>query len=371
MYGLSARKGYELLHRLEIKGLNDELIERVTDSDWGELSTAIVALIQSDVFKQTASQTQASAIMEENFFGIKEAVTYFGVMPSRAQVLALAQVPYSAEVLNKSRRTHVLVAVFPFYELHWRGRVMIPVFPRVLEDYLPPRDPETLMLNTLQEEREWASSWIKRAERRQGSWMEKDDEWLLATCWEEMQRKEGWLSRESFEMHQQTARNTADSIRTAQELEPWVSNWSAREDVERVRRLWKEMSNVSWHLVSKTPVPDSIGKTWEEQRRRRGKWNEVPSAYVLAYTIVAHYFLTRRRLLPTWELYEETAVHTSSVDLHGRSVNLRYSMNHHGEPHFHMWAGRDRYDFRNNGQPPLGITLARKPDLVREADNWP
>ena len=370
MHGLSARKGYELLHRLETRGLNDKLIEEITDSDWGPLSAAIVALIESDVFKQTASQAQARAIMGENFFGVKEAVEYFGAMPSRAQVLALAQVPYSEGVLTKVRNTHFLVAVFPFYELREWARVRIPVFPRVLENYLPQRDPEILMMNELEEERKSVSWWIKKAERRRGTWMEKYDERLLATHWSK-DMVMGWGCRESFERQQEMVRNTRDSIQTAMELEPWVSNWSAGENLNRVRHLWKEMSSVSWHLVCKTPVPNSIGKTWEEQRRHLGRTNKLPSAYVLAYTIVARYVTTRRRGLPTWKLFEETAVRTSSVDLHGMRVNLRYSMDHHGEPYLHIWAGRDRYDFHNNGQPPLGITLARKPDLVGEAGNWP
>lgn len=64
---------------------------------------------------------KAREIMGANFFGIEEAIKYFGVNPSKQQIATLAEVPFSEEVLRSCKDTHILVAVFPLSILDIRG----------------------------------------------------------------------------------------------------------------------------------------------------------------------------------------------------------------------------------------------------------
>lgn len=69
------------------------------------------------------SHAQARAIMGVNFFGIEEAMKHFGVNPSRRQLAAFAEVPFSEETLTECKDTHILVAVFPLSIVELRGKV--------------------------------------------------------------------------------------------------------------------------------------------------------------------------------------------------------------------------------------------------------
>ncbi len=55
----------------------------------------------------------ARDIMGKNFFGIEEAMKYFKIKPTEAQLAALAHIPFTAETLEVCKHTHVLVSVFP------------------------------------------------------------------------------------------------------------------------------------------------------------------------------------------------------------------------------------------------------------------
>lgn len=68
-----------------------------------------------EICEVTTNQQQrlAREIMGKNFFGIEEAVKHFGVSPSRKQLDYLAEIPWSEEVLEFHKDTHILVAVFP------------------------------------------------------------------------------------------------------------------------------------------------------------------------------------------------------------------------------------------------------------------
>lgn len=63
--------------------------------------------------KLTDSQQAAKAIMGTNFFGTQEAAQHFGALWTQAQFDALATVPYSTEILEECKNTHVLVAGYP------------------------------------------------------------------------------------------------------------------------------------------------------------------------------------------------------------------------------------------------------------------
>lgn len=61
----------------------------------------------------TRSQVRARGIMRKNFFGVEEAVSCFGLAPSKFQLESLAEIPFDEQLLERSRDDHLLVAVFP------------------------------------------------------------------------------------------------------------------------------------------------------------------------------------------------------------------------------------------------------------------
>jgi hypothetical protein len=79
-------------------------------------------------FQLSTSQKEARRIMGRNFFGIEEAIKFFGVKPSKKEIAHLAEIPWSEEVLAKCADTHVLVAVFQLSILDIRGKVDKPIF---------------------------------------------------------------------------------------------------------------------------------------------------------------------------------------------------------------------------------------------------
>ena len=75
------------------------------------------------IYKPTRNQITARKIMgNKNFLGIREIVRYFGVIPSRAQILTLAKIPFSEETLNECKGTHILCAGFPMTILKIRAK---------------------------------------------------------------------------------------------------------------------------------------------------------------------------------------------------------------------------------------------------------
>jgi hypothetical protein len=71
---------------------------------------------------------RARNIMGKNFFGIEEAIKFFGVKPSKKDLVHLAEIPWSEEVLTSCKNTHVLVAVFQLSILDIRGKVDKSIF---------------------------------------------------------------------------------------------------------------------------------------------------------------------------------------------------------------------------------------------------
>jgi hypothetical protein len=78
----------------------------------------------------------------------------------------------------------------------------------------------------------------------------------------------------------------------------------------------KDCGEIDWHLVRKTPVPNSTYKFWSEQQNLLTKNEETPKAQVMTYTIIGHYLSTDERL------FQNVYVWTSDVDSDGDHVNL-------------------------------------------------
>jgi len=125
---ISVHNEHEFLLKLEKAGLIDELAQKVIDSKGNDLATKVVRLIENGGFEPSTSQKRAQQIMGRNFFGIEEAIKHYGVNPSRAQTAALTEVPFTEEVLESCKDTHVLVAVFPMSILDIRGKVEHKLF---------------------------------------------------------------------------------------------------------------------------------------------------------------------------------------------------------------------------------------------------
>ena len=120
---LSVHKEHEVLLKLEAVGFTDELAQRVIDSKGNDLAVKVVRLIRNGGFEPTTSQKRAREIMGRNMFGIEEAIQHFGVNPSRQQLDALSEVPFTEAILEECKDTHVLVAVFPLSIFEIRGKV--------------------------------------------------------------------------------------------------------------------------------------------------------------------------------------------------------------------------------------------------------
>ncbi|MEX0930120.1 MAG: hypothetical protein WDZ79_00410 [Candidatus Paceibacterota bacterium] len=74
-------------------------------------------------FQPSISQRRAREIMGRDCFGIEEAVKYFGVNPTEAQLAALAKAPFSEAILESVKGGFILVAVFPMSILDIRDKV--------------------------------------------------------------------------------------------------------------------------------------------------------------------------------------------------------------------------------------------------------
>jgi len=217
---LSVHQEHEVLLKLETAGLTDELAQRVIDSKGNDLAMKVVRLISNGGFEATTSQKRAREIMGRNYFGIEEAIRHFGVNPSRQQLAALAEVPFTEATLEECKNTHVLAAVFPLSILEIRGKIL---------------GNQRLFYN------------------------------------------QDWYNRESFA---------------------------------------KDRREAEWHLVRKTPVPNSTGKTWNEQQALLAKNEETPTARVMVYTIIGHFLATGERL------FENIYVRCSDVVSSGSRVHV-------------------------------------------------
>lgn len=111
----------ECMRRLMEAGLTYEALQAPIDDP--EMRGRLVRFWLNDGFEPSVSQSRAREIMGANFFGIQEAITHFGVNPSKRQLAYLAEVPFTEEVLRSVKDTHILVAVFPIPILEIRGKV--------------------------------------------------------------------------------------------------------------------------------------------------------------------------------------------------------------------------------------------------------
>lgn len=119
---LSVHQEHELLLKLESAGLVPDLATRVITSKDNDLAEKVVRLIANGGFEPTTSQKCAREIMGRKMFGIEEAIAHFGINPTKQQLLALSEIPFTKPTLETCKDTHILVAIFPLSILEIKGR---------------------------------------------------------------------------------------------------------------------------------------------------------------------------------------------------------------------------------------------------------
>ena len=110
-----------------------EVVEKInSDAAFADsIAAQIIIMAGADDKNSTSLNPQwlrAREIMGTNMFGVEEAVKHFGVNPSKAQLAALSEIPFSEAVLAQCKDTHVLVAIFPLSILEIRGKVKRGLF---------------------------------------------------------------------------------------------------------------------------------------------------------------------------------------------------------------------------------------------------
>ena len=116
----------ECMRRLMEAGLSYEDLQFPIDDP--AMRRRLVYFWASYGYEPTTSQRRAREIMGRNLFGVKEAIKHFGVNPTKQQITALTEIPFSGAVLQECKDTHVLVAVFPLSILEIRGKMTSELF---------------------------------------------------------------------------------------------------------------------------------------------------------------------------------------------------------------------------------------------------
>ncbi|MFA6228179.1 MAG: hypothetical protein WC668_03240 [Patescibacteria group bacterium] len=107
-----------------------EVVEKInSDAAFADSVAAQIIMMAGEADKSSTSLNpqwlRAREIMGTNMFGVEEAMKHFGVNPSKAQLAALAEIPFSEAVLEQCKNTHVLVAVFPLSILDIRSKANV------------------------------------------------------------------------------------------------------------------------------------------------------------------------------------------------------------------------------------------------------
>ncbi len=112
---ISRGQGHELLNKLESAGLTPELAQRIVDSKGNTAAKKMVESIKGGF----TTYKKARGIMGRNFFGTEDMLFYFkGYSCTKEDINFFAEVPWSEDVLESCKDTHVLVAV-PSVSIHY------------------------------------------------------------------------------------------------------------------------------------------------------------------------------------------------------------------------------------------------------------
>ncbi len=116
----------ECMRRLMEAGLSFDALQLPIDDP--KMRGRLVQFWLSGGYEATTTQRVARAIMGTNFFGIEEVTQYFGVKPTKTQLAAFAEIPFTEAELQECRDTHVLIAIFPVSIIDIRKKVERKLF---------------------------------------------------------------------------------------------------------------------------------------------------------------------------------------------------------------------------------------------------
>ena len=85
----------------------------------------------------------------------------------------------------------------------------------------------------------------------------------------------------------------------------WYANQAFATDIQ---------VSSSWHLLRMEPVPESFGKTWDEQTKLLLSDEEIPSSALVTFATMLHFGATKQRL------FERCYVRTSDIDSDGHRL---------------------------------------------------
>lgn len=110
------------LRALEVNGVTEEHLHLIrSNPEYAKNIAKFICLTAAEL--NSPNHEWARQAMNDNFFGIEEAVTYLGVQPTEDQISALSRIPFSLEELHERKNTHFLIAVFPMSVLDIRDTV--------------------------------------------------------------------------------------------------------------------------------------------------------------------------------------------------------------------------------------------------------
>jgi hypothetical protein len=88
------------------------------------------------------------------------------------------------------------------------------------------------------------------------------------------------------------------------------------QDWYHTQEFAKETAKITWHLVRKTPIPNSISKSWAEQQALISPAEEMPNARLMVLAVISHFLATGERL------FERTYARCSDVASDDVHVNV-------------------------------------------------
>lgn len=121
--GLSVHKEHELLVKLEAAGMGDKEAQAVIESKSNDLARRVVEFIRSGGRGQSSAQETAKLLMGINRILPRDMASKLGAKYSDKELKSLEKIPWSAELLQELRETHILFPTVPLSIMEVRANV--------------------------------------------------------------------------------------------------------------------------------------------------------------------------------------------------------------------------------------------------------
>lgn len=107
----------------------------------------------------------------------------------------------------------------------------------------------------------------------------------------------------------------------------------------------RDKTSFGWLAIKKTPLPESVCKSWNEQKKLLAAFEKVPNAAEMSWFITTYFEIHDIRL------FEQIFVRTSSFDSRGQHVLI--GCFNAGGLHIYDWPDTCKYS-------PIGLPASRK-----------